>query len=65
MSHSENEELLEAMKSVMLPPAERNESNSSVLNRISSTEDEEANLERLFLTPNQRFSEDWLKKLQE
>lgn len=56
-----NTQLLEAMAKLTLPPESPNEDVSDGSYKDSST----AELEKLFLSPDQRFSDEWLNKLQQ
>ena len=57
--------LLDAMRSLTLRSNDIKGSKSIDESKSSSKESEEENLEKLFLTPNQRFSDEWLNKLQQ
>jgi hypothetical protein len=65
MATTDANELLDAMRSVTLPPNDLKQSNISTDNVVPSKDDLEIDLEKLFLTPNQRFSTEWLNKLQQ
>ena len=58
-------ELLKAMSKLTLPPDDANEMESSSDTQRSSTDESAAELEKLFLSPDQRFSDEWLNKLQQ
>lgn len=54
-------ELLEAMGKLTLPPDNSDEGKANKPSLDSST----VELEKLFLSPDQRFSDEWLNKLQQ
>ena len=58
-------ELLKAMSELTLPPDDANEMKSLSDTQMSSTDKSTAELEKLFLSPDQRFSDEWLNKLQQ
>jgi len=58
-------ELLEAMGKLTVPPDDTSEMKSSSNTQKPSTDKSTAELEKLFLSPRQRFSDEWLNKLQQ
>jgi hypothetical protein len=58
-------ELLKAMSELSLPPDDANEMKSSSDTQKPSTDMSTAELEKMFLSPDQRFSDEWLNKLQQ
>jgi hypothetical protein len=64
MSKPDND-LLEAMRSLILPSNETEDRKTSRPREIPSEKGLPTDLEKLFLTPSQTFSEEWLNKLQQ
>jgi hypothetical protein len=58
-------ELLKAMSKLTLPLDDANEMESSSDTQRSSTDESAGELEKLFLSPDQRFSDEWLNKVQQ
>ena len=58
-------ELLKAMSELTLPPDDSHEMKSSSDTQRSSTDKSTTELEKLFLSPEQRFSDESLNKLQQ
>jgi len=58
-------ELLEAMSKLNLPQDDTYKMGSSSDTQQPSTDMSTAELEKLFLSPDQRFSDEWLNKLQQ
>lgn len=65
MTTTEVDDLLDAMRSLTLRSNDIKGSKSIAKSKLLSKESDEVDLERLFLTPNQRFSDEWLNKLQQ
>ena len=65
MTTTDFDELLDAMSSLTLPSSDIKQGKTITQNKLSLKEDEETDLEKLFLAPNQRFSDEWLNKLQQ
>ena len=65
MATTDVDELLDAMRSLTLPSNDIKGSKPIAESKLLSKESEEEDLEKLFLTPNQRFSDEWLNKLQQ
>ena len=62
---TEDNDLLYAMRCLTVAQNDEQTTRKSPASRKPAKDDVEKKLESLFLTPNQRFSEDWLNKLQE
>ena len=65
MVATKTDKLLEAMGSLSLSSNIPNENNPLSEKETSLKNDTEIDLEKLFLTPDHRFSGEWLNKLQE
>lgn len=65
MTTTAADELLDAMSSLTLRSNDVKGSELIAESKLLSKESEKEDLERLFLTPNKRFSDEWLNKLQQ
>jgi hypothetical protein len=65
MGTTDVDELLDAMRLLTLPSNDIKGSKPTAERKLSSKENEKGDLEKLFLTPNHRFSDEWLNKLQQ
>jgi hypothetical protein len=65
MATEQQRRLLKAMEAVALPLNDVGKKRNLLNNEEPSEEDLESELERLYLAPDQKFSEEWLNKLQQ
>lgn len=65
MATEQQRRLLKAMEAVSLPLGDAEKKSNPPSKKETSEESLESELERLYLAPDQQFSEEWLNKLQQ
>lgn len=65
MAATEHGDVFEAMRSLTLASDDRRDVDAGLMSKEPSKEEIETKLEKLFLSPNQRFDDEWLNRLQQ